>query len=287
VAKVRFNKLVLLSKVGGANVERSVAVIDYIKKLLEEDQYKSIKAVTAYTDYDDRTLFVPVGGDGTVLAYAKDIVDGGSDFPIMGINLGKVGFLTDIQNHEAHIRTLLNCMINDEYCGFVEDRRTLLTSFSSHTGENVAMNDFVISNLYSDNIVQYELEVGESYAGMHKANGVIISTPTGSTAYAMNVGGPIIEPGLDVMQIIPIAGMGLTARPIIVSGKSNVVIRIKGKPSQTVSFKADGQECVRVENEDFEIRITQHERKATLLHFNGWNFFEKMTGKLNWNVGTF
>ena len=148
----------------------------------------------------------------------------------------------------------------------------------------MALNDVVISDLYADSIIEYELHVGSSNAGKHKANSVIVSTPTGSTAYAMFAGGAIIEPDLDVLEIIPVAALTMSARPMIVSGCNPIKVRITKKDGAENSIKADGIRCAIPQHTgDLEVTITRLEKQVTLLHTPEWNFFELLNKKLGWN----
>lgn len=279
-----FNKIFVVPKVGGANVELSHAIIKDIRKIVERD-HPEIVVTDQIALVDENTIAVPCGGDGTVLFAAKMLADLPFEVPIIGFNLGQLGFLTDYSPNMPAIISFVNTMVGDSNTKFVKDHRTMLSVTDEISQrEYLALNDVVISNLYSDNIIKYDLIVGDSHAGNHKANGVIISTPTGSTAYAINVGGAIIEPDLDVIEIVPIAGMGMTTRPMIVSGNKEIVVKIKARENQSVSFKADGQECLRYINVDTTIKIVRHKKKVCLLHIEGWNFFALLTNKLNWNA---
>jgi len=288
-----YNKIKFVRKVGGANIERSDEVIAQCKEFVKtlNDVYVSglkstprITVIDSYEEADDKTVVVPVGGDGTVLAAAKAAAE--FDLPLIGINLGQVGFLTDLAASPAdalrnEFYRLMYTMIGESVEPFKEDQRSLLR-IELDDFECFAFNDFVVSDVYSDSVIQYELKVGESFAGHHKANAVIVATPTGSTAYAMNVGGALLEPDLNVMEVIPVAAMTMSSRPIIVGGKSGVTIKVKTKPQNTVVLKADGQTQYRTNN-DISITIKQHSKKVRLLHFPEWNFFEMLSNKLGWN----
>lgn len=279
-----FNQIFVIQKVGGANVELSQAIIKDIRRIVEK-YHPEITVTDRLAMVDENTIAVPCGGDGTVLYAAKMLAALPFEVPIIGFNLGQLGFLTDYSPNMPAIIAFVDMLVGDSKTKFVEDRRTLLTITDEISKtEYLALNDFVISNLYSDSIIKYDLHVGESYAGNHKANGVVISTPTGSTAYAINLGGVIIEPDLDVIEIVSIAGMGMTIRPMIVSGSKEITVNVAAREGQSVSCKADGQECVRYNNVDMSITIKRHEKKVRLLHNEGWNFFELLTNKLNWNM---
>jgi NAD+ kinase len=284
-----YNKIYVVPKIGGANIVRSHELILEMKDQLKEFYSDhDLKIIESSSDIDENTIAVPVGGDGTVLYVAKLLAQMNIDIPIIGFNLGQLGFLTDLKAESIFITALFDTILDLDtrynMGPFKEDLRTFLSVSDDAGHEYLALNDFVISNLYADCIIKYDLSIGESYAGHHKANGVIIATPTGSTAYAMNLGGAIIEPDLDVIEIVNIAGMGMSQRPILVSGKSEITVKVAGSPHRTVSCKADGQEVGRFDSCDVNITIVRHEKKARLLHMDNWNFFEKLTDKLNWNA---
>lgn len=290
-----YKKILFVPKIGGANVDKAHIIIDRAKEYLadyhEDNEYgflwRKIQIIESYDDADHETLLVPVGGDGTVLFAAKAAL--AYDLPIIGINLGQVGFLTDLTATDQAIEDLFFAMVQHQVPGFAdgisafkEDHRTLL-SVEFNGSEYVAMNDFVISDLYADSIINYDLKVGTSAAGTHRANSVIIATPTGSTAYALMVGGSIIEPDLDVMEIIPVAPLTMASRPIIVGGSSTIEIKIHNKKNREVSLKSDGQEIARLRGDDATITIKRHNKKVKLLHYKKWNYFEKLSLKLGWN----
>lgn len=253
--------------------------------------YKQLQIIDSWDQVDDTTVVVPVGGDGTVLYAAKLALEKG--VPLIGINLGQVGFLTDLSINEVQFHRLFSALI-DQFCKlfsaslqqdgykFKTDHRTLLSVKFNET-EYLAMNDFVISDLYADSIINYDLKIGKSIAGRHRANSVIVSTPTGSTAYALMVGGSIIEPDLNVMEIIPVAPLTMASRPIICSGDSEVQIDVHNKKGREISLKGDGQEIARFRGDGIKITLKKHEHKVTLLHFEDWNYFEKLSLKLGWN----
>jgi NAD+ kinase len=286
-----FKKIFVIPKVGGANVQRSHDVIKSMHRVLMEnyDSLCDLQIIDSIADIDENTVAVPVGGDGTVLYAAKMLAELNIDIPIIGFNLGQLGFLTDMLPTTIAIWELFDTILDYEDSPnnkgpFTEDHRTMLSFTDADGNTSIALNDFVISNQYSDSIVKYDLGIGESFAGTHKANGVIVCTPTGSTAYAMNVGGSIIEPDLDVMQIVAVAGMGMSNRPIIVKGSDVITISVKGVEGRTVSLKADGIERQLYVDTDATIKIVRHEKKVRLLHMAGWNYFDKLRQKMNWNV---
>jgi NAD+ kinase len=276
-----YSTILIKTKVGGARMDDSLRIADELERHARIHGFNVIRDVSEVTNAKE-TVMIPIGGDGTVLVGAKEVIE--LDIPIVGINIGNLGFLTDLPPTQTRDAThaFFNSLKSPET--LKRDQRTLL---SVHAGgeQCVAMNEVVISDLYSDSIIEYELHVGSSNAGKHKANSIIISTPTGSTAYAMFAGGAIIEPDLDVMEIIPVAAMTMSARPMIVSGTRPVTVRITAKPGRQNSVKADGVSCaILQQDDDMIVTIKRLEQKVTLLHAPEWNFYDVLSNKLNWNV---
>lgn len=290
-----FARILFVPKVGGEKQELSRQVIEKLtarfkeleSRTDEDSDYKGLvpvvaaKVITDWSKADDLTLVIAVGGDGTMLYAAKKALQTNSK--VLGINLGNVGFLTDIDIAECE---KLPDMIYDYNCGigevFVEDTRSLLEVTLANGNKTLAINDVVISDRESDAIISYDLIVGKMAAGSHKANSVIVATPTGSTAYAMNVGGSIIEPSLNVMEIVAVAPITMAARPILVGSQSTIEISVTPKSGHTGVVRADGQNFIVFDKKE-TIKIRQHKKKVCLVHIPGWNFFTKMSMKLGWN----
>jgi NAD+ kinase len=164
------------------------------------------------------------------------------------------------------------------------DERSVLKALINDT-EYYALNDFVISCTLSDTTMQYSLMVHDGFAGNHLANGVIISTATGSTAYALSVGGAIIMPSLDVMQVVPIAAQTLTSRPLIVSGSGGVSIKFQNIEDRPVTVRADGNPIdveFNQKNVFGFVDIKTSNYVVKLLHHHSWNHFDILTQKLGW-----
>jgi NAD+ kinase len=275
-----YSTILIKTKVGGARMDDSLQIANELERHARIHGFRVIRDIKDVVD-PHSTVMIPIGGDGTVLVGAKEVIDLG--IPLVGINIGNLGFLTDLPPTQTQDAThaFFNSLKSPET--LKRDQRTLL-SVNAGGEECVAMNEVVISDLYSDSIIEYELHVGSSNAGKHKANSIIISTPTGSTAYAMFAGGSIIEPDLDVMEIIPVAAMTMSARPMIVSGTRPVTVRITAKQGRQNSIKADGISCAVLQQEsDMIVTIKRLEKKVTLLHAPEWNFYDVLSNKLGWN----
>ncbi len=303
---MRFNKILLVTKVGGERVDESLLLANEIEQSQElKDAGISVIRNMPYSDDPSlsKTLMVSIGGDGTVLHCAKTAFE--LNIPILGINLGNLGFLTDISKTEA-IQVLAT--INDESSWVSEERILLVTETTNpdftDQVESFAFNDFVISDLYSDTVIKYDLNIGGHHAGHHKANAVIVSTPTGSTAYSLFVGGSILAPDLDVIAVSPVAAMSMSSRPVVASGKCTITIDVKHPKrddhledgyhdsiESTLCLKSDGQtieldQFLVAEEEQFylfKIKIKKHDKHVTLLHHKDYNFFSRMSEKLGWN----
>jgi NAD+ kinase len=231
---------------------------------------------------DEKTLFVAIGGDGTVIHAAKLALEHGA--PALGFNLGKVGFLADFET--KNVMATLHAAFEGQ---LEEDSRMVIAVKDNDGNQVLALNDFVLSCMYSDTTFSYDLFAGQKYAGSHSANGVIVSTPTGSTAYALSVGGAIIMPtGADILQVLPIAAQTLTSRPLIVPADLGVSIKFPYTKDRPVTLKADGQSVMTFTTEDDEthfasIAIEPIYKTVKLLHHNSWNHFDVLNKKLNWN----
>jgi NAD+ kinase len=276
-----YSTILIQTKVGGARVHESLQLADELERHAKIHGFRVIRNINDVV-YPENTVMIPIGGDGTVLVAAKQAIE--HNIPIIGVNIGNLGFLTDLlplDRETSH--EFFDSLRTPSSMKF--DRRTLL-SITIGGVEYLAMNEIVVSDRYSDSIVEYDLHVGDSYAGKHKSNGVIISTPTGSTAYAMFAGGAIIEPDLDVVEIIHVAAMSMSARPMIVSGKNAIKVQVARKPGRELSIKADGvsipiywaEPCT-----SLIVEVKCLDKKVNLLHPKSWNFFDLLTTKLHWN----
>mgnify|MGYP001235570543 CR=1 FL=1 len=227
------------------------------------------------------TLIVAIGGDGTMLYAARRAIESGAT--IVGINTGNLGFLTEFSPDEL-CSTIKKAITGKDVR--VEERTMLSVEFDG-SAPQLAFNEITISNNESDKSIQYGLEIEgftRSELGEHRANCIIIATPTGSTAYSLNAGGAILEPDLDIIQIMPVAAMSMTTRPVVVGGDKEVIVTVRPQFDSKACLKLDGRtsSCFPL-NDPTEIRIRRHTRKVKMLHNMNWNFFSTLTEKLHWN----
>ena len=221
-------------------------------------------------------LIIVLGGDGTLLSMARAVGDLG--VPLLGINLGGLGFLTATTVEEAVAAV-------DAYLGgrMAIDERMMLAARivrrGQLVGEYAALNDVVITKSAMSRIINLEVSVQGEYATAYRADGLIISTPTGSTAYCLSAGGPILFPTMDAVVIVPIASHTLTNRPIVLPGHQRIEVTLK--TDQDVMLTVDGQIGVNL-NEHDTVQVEQAASRIRLVRFPRTDFFSVLRTKLKW-----
>ncbi|MBU0501543.1 MAG: NAD(+) kinase [Gammaproteobacteria bacterium] len=225
-------------------------------------------------------LLVTLGGDGTLLGAARLLAE--RDIPLLGVNLGRLGFLTDIS--PADMTERLAIILQGE---FDEERRFLLRTEILHEGNvalsQLAFNDAVIHKWNTARLIEFETYVNGRFVDFQRSDGLIVSTPTGSTAYALSGGGPLMEPDLDAILMVPICPHTLSNRPIVVGGDSLIDIVVCGSTDpQSVRVSCDGQVGQVIERGD-RVRISRHPRDIRLIHPKGHDHFNIMRTKLGWS----
>ncbi|HHJ13842.1 MAG TPA: NAD(+) kinase [Gammaproteobacteria bacterium] len=226
----------------------------------------------------DCDLAIVVGGDGTLLNAARSLVN--EQVPVLGINLGRLGFLADVSPHEIHPR-LTEILAGD----YQEESRSLLHATVMREGSVIsgsdALNDVVVHKWDIARMIEVDTHVDDRYLNTVRADGLIISTPTGSTAYALSGGGPILEPTLDAVVLVPICPHTLSNRPIVVSGQSKIDIRLHGNPDEKAQLTCDGQVSFPLSGGD-HIQIRRKRHHLRLIHPSDHDHFDIMRRKLRW-----
>lgn len=265
-----------LSNVGifyNSNNQKAKYVSSAIEKILSEHE---INFVTKTTDEysSDVTCAIVLGGDGTILKTARFYAP--YDVPILGINLGRLGFLS--QAKSTQVNEAIDYILNGSFK--VEDRMML----SSMNSKLNALNDIVIKGDGFSRTSRLYVHINDNIVCDYLADGIIISTPTGSTAYTLSAGGPILSPILDAMVIVPICPHTMNARPIVIP--SSEVIKVTSSQNKPLlKISADGQETFSVGiNETIEIKKCDYTAKLILLNLEKNSFYSVLKEKLHWGL---
>jgi NAD+ kinase len=227
-------------------------------------------------------LVVVLGGDGTLLALAKAIAESGHDVPILGVNFGSLGFLTEVTRPE--IFAALDTVIAGRAA---HDERMMLRAVATRRGQptltHMALNDVVFSRTALSRMIELEVFVGDHLVTAVKADGLIVATPTGSTAYNLAAGGPIVHPSMDALLLTPIAPHTLTNRPIVIPPEREVRVRSTGSNAgDEVYVTVDGQTGFALHEGD-AIAISRAGRPLRLVRSATRSYFEVLRQKLKWN----
>ena len=237
-----------------------------------------IELVNREDQLDNIELAMVIGGDGTFLDVARHIVD--KNIPIIGINLGRLGFLTDI-SPENITQTLLDIFKGE----FQEEKRTMLEVMIKFEGEEVfkqlAFNDVVLHKNDSPRMVEFETFIDQQFLSSQRSDGMIISTPTGSTAYALSAGGPLINPGLDVLSLVSINPHTMSNRPVVISGDSVIELRPHENCHGTASIICDGQISSQIKP-GFTTTIKRYPTFIRMIHPTSHDHYKLLRAKLNW-----
>lgn len=224
-------------------------------------------------------LALVMGGDGTMLGIARQLASYG--VPLVGINQGRLGFITDIPF--SHYQELLGPVLQGHY---QQDLRTLMQASIWRDGrcifEAIAMNDVVVNRSGSPSMIELRVEVDGHFMANQRADGLIIASPTGSTAYALSAGGPLLHPGIEAWVMAPIAPHTLSNRPIVLPSSSEIVMEVVNARDASAHF--DMQSFTSLMHGDrISVRRAAHDLR--LLHPVGWSYFDTLRRKLHWNEG--
>jgi len=281
----RFRRIALISKPEHPRLGEILGMLDGflaeqgIEVLLDPNAAAVLGAAASTEDLVElcrsADLALVVGGDGTLLRVARNLVD--LELPLAGINLGRLGFLVDISPDG-----MLQCLSNLLAGNYLEERRMLLAARIDDGEPILALNDVVLHKWNIARMIEFETWVDDRLLDSQRSDGIIVSTPTGSTAYALSGGGPLIEPGLDAVALVPICPHTLSNRPLVVSGHRTIRLRVSGRtdPSQ-VRVTCDGQVSLEL-SDGQEILIRRHQRDLRLLHPTGHDHFQLLRAKLGW-----
>lgn len=224
-------------------------------------------------------LAVVVGGDGTMIGFARNIARW--DVPLVGINQGRLGFITDIRRE--HFREALAPIIAGD---FEEEHRSMIEGGVWRDGEcifeGLSLNDVVVSRGATAGMVEVRVSVEDEFVANLRADGIIVASPTGSTAYSLAAGGPILHPSIAGWLLVPIASHALTNRPIVLPDHGEVLIEVVA--GRDVSANFDMQSLASLLHGD-QVRVRRSAHKVRFLHPRGWSYYATLRRKLHWYEG--
>jgi len=225
-------------------------------------------------------LAIVVGGDGTLLKAGRLLSE--YEIPVIGINLGRLGFLVDIS--PTDISEQLTSMLQGN---FTIEKRSLLYAEAfreeQSLGHSIALNDVVLHVRNDIRMIEFTTHIDNAFVNTQRADGIVIATPTGSTAYSLSGGGPILHPGLDAVVLVPICPHTLSNRPIVVSNESQIHIRLCENRNINARVSFDGQSNIDLQAGD-RIEIRQWSHKLQLMHPKSYDYFHILRNKLGWSV---
>ena len=240
--------------------------------------------IADFSEKESYDLLIVVGGDGSLLGAARRVVK--MDIPIVGINRGRLGFLTSIVPHEAEkkLDEILNGAYEPEY-------RFLLKVYVKDKNEGIiaeklALNDAVLMQNNAPFMMEFDVFDQKALISSYRADGLIVATPTGSTAYALSAGGPIIHPTMDAVALVPLSPHTLSSRPIVLGTQNAIQIHLNLPNESSAQLVCDGQNAVIVEPGQW-IHIEKHPQKICLLQPTSYNYYETLRSKLGWEAPNF
>lgn len=224
-------------------------------------------------------LVIVVGGDGSMLSAARTLAK--FNTPVLGVNRGRLGFLTDITPDEIAVQ--IPAVLDGQ---FERESRFLLGAEVRRNGESIgreeALNDVVVNSGTTAQMIEFELYINDSFVYRQRADGLIVSTPTGSTAYSLSGGGPIMHPTLDAIVLVPMFPHALSSRPIVVDGGSEIRLDILARNRIHPPVTCDGRPSMKARPGD-SVHISKYPHQLTLLHPLGHSFYASCRDKLRWS----
>ena len=226
-------------------------------------------------------LMIAVGGDGTMLFATRLVAEHG--IPLLGINRGRLGFLADVGSDE--MLQGIDEVLDGKY---VEESRLMLVAEvdgQEDSGAVAALNDIVVEKKGTGRMVDLETWIDGTYVNTHEGDGLVVATPTGSTAYALSGGGPILHPSMDAFVLVPICPHTLSDRPLVVRGDRKIEIKMIERGDSRSAISCDGRHFSDL-SPDQTLRVSRSEFEATFLHPQGYDYFRILRSKLHWGRGS-
>ena len=283
----KFSKVGLITKSGDLSVSETLN--DVHNLLLEmgvpvvlDSSTRGLLGGPVTVDLDkigqECDLAIVIGGDGTLLHAARELV--GTNVPLVGVNRGRLGFLVDV-SPEGNLHEVTE-IIEGEY---IEEHRLMLHCQLVRNKESIhqslAFNDMVMRTKNVLQIIEFEISINDSFVLTQRADGIIVASPSGSTAYALSSGGPIVNPNLNAVVVQPICPHTLSSRPLVVTAESNIQILVTEHKPVTAQMVCDGQVYIDLQNDDI-IEVRKHDRSIRILHPANYDYHHILREKLNW-----
>jgi NAD+ kinase len=284
-----FKTVAIIGKYMAAGIEQSLTdianflatsglTVVFEKETAQHVELPDATVMTAAEIGQHADAAIVVGGDGTMLGIARQLAP--FNVPLIGINQGRLGFMTDI-SQERMISVLTDMLLAGK---LITERRSLLEGSVIRDGKTIfhalAFNDVVVARGATTGMAELKVEVDGHFMYNQRSDGLIISTPTGSTAYALSAGGPMLHPSLSGVVLVPIAPHALSNRPIVLPDDSEIVVEVMGGRDISVNF--DMQSLASLQHHD-RIVVGRSAYTVTFLHPQGWSYFDTLREKLHWH----
>lgn len=288
--KQKFKRVVLYARQHRANqgVSESLhRLVEFLHKQ-EVDIFQDIETASSFDINlpvlaredmgEKRDLIVVVGGDGSLLSAARMAIQ--VNTPVIGINRGRLGFLTDILPQD--IETQFAAVLAGSYA---EEQRFLLHTTIYDDAQTYykgdALNDVVLSRGQETHLVEFDVYVNQQLMSHYRSDGMILSTPTGSTAYALSAGGPIMHPQLNAIVLVPMFSHSLSSRPLVIDGESKIILDISPINESDLRISCDGHES-RMVKPGQKVSIEKNGKHLRLLHPLDYHYYDTLRSKLGW-----
>lgn len=287
-ANPSFNKIVLMGRAGVPGVNETLqAIYHHLTDTLGLQVFcettsaelfgNTVAQLPANELAKHAELIIVVGGDGSLINAAHLAVD--QKLPVLGINRGRLGFLTDI--HPNNLEKITE-VVNGQY---ISEQRFLLDAKIFQNDkllqQNIALNEAVLLPGDVAQMIEFELFVNQQFVTSHRADGIIIATPTGSTAYALSGGGPILHPQLNAIVIVPMFPHTLSSRPIVIDGNSDIELRISQNNKMLPYLSCDGQTRMKAPLSS-TVKIHKKSKQLQLIHPQDYDYYSTLRQKLGW-----
>lgn len=288
--KQKFKRVILYARQYRANQEVSESLyrlVDFLKKQ-KVHIYQDIDTAASFDMNlpvlargdmgDSKDLIIVVGGDGSLLSAARMAIQ--VNTPVIGINRGRLGFLTDILPQDIELQ--LGAVLDGHY---EEEQRFLLQTciFDEENTyfEGNALNDVVLSRGSETHLVEFDVYVNQQLVSHFRSDGLILSTPTGSTAYALSAGGPIMHPLLNAIVLVPMFSHSLSSRPLVIDGEAKIELHISSFNESDLRISCDGHES-RMVKPGQKVSIKKNSNQLRLLHPLDYHYYDTLRSKLGW-----